>query len=88
MELAGFDFLHLYPCMGWYEQLLVITDHFQGLHRQVYPTANKNGKTAAERLYSDFMLRFGLHDKISHDQGEEFENDLFKELANFVVSRE
>ena len=27
------------------------------------------------------MLRFGLPDKILHDQGGEFENDLFKELA-------
>ena len=27
------------------------------------------------------MLRFGLPDKILHDHGGEFENDLFKELA-------
>ena len=27
------------------------------------------------------MLRFGLPDKILRDQGREFENDLFKELA-------
>ena len=81
MELVGLDFPPLYPCMGWYEYLLVIIDHFQRLHRQVYPTANKKAKTAAERLYSDFMLRFGLPDEISHDQGGEFENDLFKEIA-------
>ena len=27
------------------------------------------------------MLRFGLPDKILHDQGGEFENDLFKKVA-------
>ena len=27
------------------------------------------------------MLRFGLLDEILHDQGGEFENDFFKELA-------
>ena len=81
MELLGLDFLHFDPCGGWYEYLLVITDHFQSLRRQVYPTANKKAKTAAERLYSDFMLKFGLPDKISHDQSGEFENDPFKEIA-------
>ena len=68
------------PCGGGYEYLLVITDHFTGF-TQGYPTANKKAKTAAERLYSDFLLRFGLPDKILHDQGGEFENDLFKEVA-------
>ena len=81
MELLGLDFLHFDPCGGWCKYLLVKTDHFQSLRRQVYPTANKKAKTAAERLYSDFMLRFGLPDEISHDQGGEFENDLFKEIA-------
>ena len=80
MELVGLDFLHLDPCREGYEYLLVITDHFTGF-TQAYPTANKKAKTAVEKLYSDFMLRFGLPDKILHDHGGEFENDLFKELA-------
>ena len=80
MELVGLDFLHLDPCGGGYEYLLVITDHFTGFI-QAYPTANKKTKTAAEKLYSHFMLRFGLPDKILHDQGGSFKNDLFKELT-------
>ena len=79
-ELNGLDFLHLDPCRGGHEYLLVITDHFSWF-TQAYPTANKKSKTAAERLYSDFLLKFGLADNILHDQGGEFENDLFKELA-------
>ena len=79
-ELVGLDFLHLDPCVGGYEYLLVITDHFTGF-TQAYPTANKKAKTAAEKLYCDFMLKSGLPDKILRDQGGEFENDLFKELA-------
>ena len=35
MELVGLDFLHLAPCGEWYEYLLVISDHFQGLHRHI-----------------------------------------------------
>ena len=70
MELVGLDFLHLDLHL----------DHYTGF-TQAYPTASKKAKTATERLYSDFMLRFGLPDKILHDQGGEFENDLFKELV-------
>ena len=68
MELVGLDFLHLDPCGGGYEYLLVTTDRFTGF-TQTYPTANKKTKTAAEKLYSHLMLRFGLPDKILHDQG-------------------
>ena len=60
MKLVGLDFLHLDPCGGGYEYLLVITDHFTGF-TEVYPTANKKAKTSAEKLYSDFLLRFFLH---------------------------
>ena len=39
--------------------LPLLTDHFSKFV-QVYPTTNKSAKTAADRLYNDFMLRYGL----------------------------
>ena len=36
--------------------------------------------TAADRLYNDFVLRFGFPSKILHDQGREFENKLLQRL--------
>ena len=78
IEIFGLDFLHLDPCQGKY--FLLITDHFSGF-TQAYPAANKKAKTAAEILYYDFMLRFGLPEKILHDQFREFENNIFKKLA-------
>ena len=44
---------------------------------------NNTGKTAAERFYNDFILKFSLPGKIFHYQGKEFDNSLFKYLAQF-----
>ena len=41
------------------------------------------GKTAAERFYNYFFLKFGLPGKILHDQGKKFDNNLFKHLAPY-----
>ena len=79
-NLVGLDFFYLDPCGEGCEYLLVITDHLLGF-TQAYPTTNTEAKTGTERLYSDFMLRFGLPGKVLHDQSGEFKNDLFKELA-------
>ena len=82
LELIGLDFLHLDTCSGGHQYLLVLTDHFSKFV-QVYPTTNKSVKAAADRLYNDFMLRYGLPGKILHDQGREFENNLFSQLSKY-----
>ena len=77
LELVDLDFLHLDLCRRECEYLLIITYHFSGF-TQAYPTANEKYKTAPERLYSEFMLRFGLPDNILYDQGGEFGKELAK----------
>ena len=80
MELIGSDFLHLDTYTGSFQYLLVIRDHFTRVY-QVYPTRNKEAKTAATKLFNDYILRFGTPGKILHDQGREFENKLFTHLS-------
>ena len=49
---------------------------------------NKSGRTAASKLYNDFILRFGSPESILHDQGRESENELFCSLNKiFGISR-
>ena len=56
-------------------------DHFTR-YAHAYPTRNKAAKTMAEKLYNDYILRFGFPAKIHHDQGSELKNKLLKSLED------
>ncbi|CAB4018172.1 Retrovirus-related Pol poly from transposon [Paramuricea clavata] len=61
----------------------VITTAPSSWYAQAYPTRNKAAKTVAEKLYNDYILRFGFPAKIHDHQGGEFENKLLKTLEEF-----
>ena len=71
--------IQLEKSSGGYEYILVVMDHFTR-YVQAYATKNKSARTVVQKLYNNFVIRFGFLLKINHEPGGEFENRLYKEL--------
>ena len=83
LELVSMDFLTLEPSRGNLQHLLVVTDHFTR-YAQAYPTRNMTAKTTADVFFNNFVIHYGMPQRIHSDQGANFESHLIKELCTLT----
>ncbi|KAM3849152.1 obscurin-like [Diretmus argenteus] len=80
LELLCMDFLSLEPDKSGTKDILVITDHFTKFAVAI-PTPNQKAHTVAKCLWENFMVHYGVPEKLHSDQGPDFESRTIKELC-------
>ncbi|XP_058492814.1 uncharacterized protein LOC131464383 [Solea solea] len=80
LELVCMDFLSLEPDSSNTKDILVITDHFTK-YAVAIPTPNQKAQTVARCLWDNFMVHYGIPERLHSDQGPDFESRTIKELC-------
>uniref|UniRef100_A0A669B1Z3 Gypsy retrotransposon integrase-like protein 1 n=1 Tax=Oreochromis niloticus TaxID=8128 RepID=A0A669B1Z3_ORENI len=83
LELVCMDFLSLEPDRSRTKDILVITDHFTK-YAVAVPTPNQKAKTVAKCLWDNFLVHYGIPEKLHSDQGPDFESRTIKELCKMA----
>ncbi|RXN03980.1 Retrovirus-related Pol polyprotein from transposon 412 [Labeo rohita] len=79
LELVCMDFLSLEPDSSNTSNILVMTDHFTKFAFAL-PTPNQKSKTVARCLWDQFIVHYGIPERLHSDQGPDFEAKLIKDL--------
>lgn len=80
LELICMDFLSLEPDTSNTRDILVMTDHFTKFAVAI-PTPNQKARTVARCLWDNFIVYYGIPERLHTDQGQDFESKLIKELC-------
>uniref|UniRef100_A0A3B3Y6Z9 Integrase catalytic domain-containing protein n=1 Tax=Poecilia mexicana TaxID=48701 RepID=A0A3B3Y6Z9_9TELE len=77
------DFLTIEPDQSNTKNVLVITDHFTK-YAVAVPTPNQRAKTVAKVLWENFLVHYGMPERLHSDQGTDFESHTIKELCQIT----
>lgn len=80
LDLVCMDFLSIEPDRSNTKDILVIPDHF-AKYAVAIPTPNQKGQTVAKCLWDNFIVHYGIPEKLHRDQGPDFESRLIKQLC-------
>ena len=80
LEVLAMDFTVLEPATDGRENVLVLTDVFTKFTIAV-PTRNQRASTVVKHLIKEWLLVYGIPQRIHSDQGKSFEAEIVKELC-------
>ena len=83
LELVCMDFVSLEMSKGGFQNILVITDHFTK-YALAFPTRNQEAKTVAKILVDQFVVHYGIPERVHSDQGASFEGKIIKHLCQLL----
>ena len=83
LELVCMDFLSIEPDRSNTKDVLVITDHFTK-YAVAVPTPNQRAKTVAKALWDNYLVHYGIPERLHSDQGPDFESHTIKELCQMA----
>ena len=86
LELVHIYYLCLAPGMGKEENVLVMMDYFT-CYTQAYVTQSQMAQTMSKALLDNFIVHYGLPEKIILDQGKNFERKLIPNLCKLMGTR-
>uniref|UniRef100_A0AAX7VQZ3 Gypsy retrotransposon integrase-like protein 1 n=1 Tax=Astatotilapia calliptera TaxID=8154 RepID=A0AAX7VQZ3_ASTCA len=83
LELVCIDYLSIEPDQSNSKDVLVITDHFTKFAVAV-PTPNQRARTVAKALWENFIVHYGVPERLLSDQGPDFESKTINELCEII----
>ena len=75
LGLIHLDYLQIEPSKGNIENVLIVTDHFTR-YAQAYPSKTQAALATSKLLWNNVIVHHGFPNKISSDQGHNFESEL------------
>ena len=83
LELVCMDFVSLETSAGGYKHILVVTDHFTK-YACAYPTRSQHASVVAKILVEQFVVHYGIPERLHSDQGANFEGRVIRNLCNLL----
>lgn len=83
LQLVCMDYLSLEPDGRGTKDILVITDHFTK-YAVAVSTPDQKEKTVAKALWNNFLVHYGIPERLHSDQGRNFESAVIKNLCDLL----